>query len=205
MSWINPFESVVLPDPVAPEIRIFSRALTARSKNSTWRPARSNASNSSSCGLTFFSAIRVSLNKPAASKSASVIVTLDGFRTVIDTVSSGTTGGTTICTRSPVGKMVETMGFSRVTSWLVNAAAAVASAIRFLKSSDGSFSQVQQPCRSMPTSCGKLMTSSVTLASSRYLRKGAVTLSRTAVFFPGAAIISAQVRKRSKSRSPAPP
>lgn len=45
-------------------------------------------------------------------------------------------------------------------------------------------SQVQQPCRSIPTSCGELMTSSVTLGSSRYLRKGAVTLSRTAVFFP---------------------
>ena len=66
---------------------------------------------------TFFSAMRVSLNKPAASKSASVIVTVEGFRTVIDTVSSGTTGGTMICTRSPVGKMVETIGFSRVTSW----------------------------------------------------------------------------------------
>lgn len=47
----------------------------------------------------------------------------------------------------------------------------------------------QPPRRSMPTSPGRLMTSSVTLASSRYLRKGTVTLSRTAVFLPGAAII----------------
>ena len=47
-------------------------------------PSRSSASNSSSCGLTFFSAIRVSLNKPAASKSASVMVTVDGLRTVIE-------------------------------------------------------------------------------------------------------------------------
>ena len=74
------------------------------------------ASRFSSCGLTFFSAIRVSRNRPAASKSASVIVTVDGLRIVIETVSSGTTGGTMICTRSPVGKIVETIGFSRVMS-----------------------------------------------------------------------------------------
>src|SRR3546814_11730621 len=81
-------------------------------------------SNFSSTGLTRFVATFVSENRPLASKSAIVIVLVDGLRTVIDTVPSGTTGGRTSWTRSPVGKIVEPIGFSRVQSCEVTAEAA---------------------------------------------------------------------------------
>src|SRR3546814_7871641 len=86
--------------------------------------------NFSSTGLTRMVAAFVSENRPLASKSAIVIVLVDGLRTVIDTVPSGTTGGRTSWTRSPVGKIVEQIGFSRVTSCEVKAAAARASSLR---------------------------------------------------------------------------
>src|SRR3546814_7920391 len=89
-----------------------------------------------------------------ASKSAIVIVLGDGLRTVIDTVPSGTTGGRTSWTRSPVGKIVEQIGFSRVTSCEVKAAAARASSLRASRVNPASRSQVQPPCRSTPTIVG---------------------------------------------------
>src|SRR3546814_12624306 len=80
-----------------------------------------------SSDLTRLVATFVSAKSPLASKSAIVIVLSEGLRTVIDTVPSGTTGGRTSWTRSPVGKIVEQIGFSRVTSCDVKAAAARAS------------------------------------------------------------------------------
>ena len=148
------------------------RLRTASSKNSTCFPVLRRPSRRSSTGLTRFVATFVSANRPLASKSAIVIVFVDGLRTVIDTVPSGTTGGSTSWTRSPVGKIVEQIGFSRVTSCDVKAAAARASWLSASSVRSSSRSQVQPPCRSTPTIDGSLMTTSVTPSSSRYWRSG---------------------------------
>src|SRR3546814_501922 len=111
-------------------------------------------------------------NRSLASKSDCVIGLVDGLRRVIDTGPSGTTGGRTSWTRSPVGKIVEQIGFSRVTSCEVKAAAARASSLRASRVNPASRSQVQPPCRSTPTIVGSLMTTSVTPSSSRYCRSG---------------------------------
>src|SRR3546814_12657208 len=81
--------------------------------------------NFSSTGLTRFVATFVSENRPLASKSAIVIVLVDGLRTVIDTVPSGTTGGRASWTRAPAGTIGEPRGFSDRTSVVVGTSVSV--------------------------------------------------------------------------------
>ena len=93
-------------------------------------------------------------------------VTLDGLRMVIETLSAGTAGGSTIWQRSPCGRTVEQIGISALTSWRVKAAAALARVASQAGVRSGSSCQRQPPGPSTPTSPGRLMTSSVTSAGS---------------------------------------
>src|ERR1700753_1062623 len=69
ISWIRPFEKVVLPEPVSPEIRMFLRARTAVVKKPVQSPASLCASSSASSGFSSSVAMLTASNSPASAKS----------------------------------------------------------------------------------------------------------------------------------------
>ena len=93
---MRPLLKVVLPDPVAPLMRMFLRERTANSKKAGQAPASRSRSSSSSVSSSSSLAAFAASKRPARVKSSMPKVTLDGLRMVIETVSAGTAGGSTI-------------------------------------------------------------------------------------------------------------
>jgi hypothetical protein len=156
---------VVLPEPVAPEIRTFFRLVTASSKKAVQLPASRNASSCVSSGDRSFVARATPSKSPLRAKAVRSKLASDGLRSVSDNCSAA--GGRTIWQRSPRGRTVEQIGISDVTSWAVKAAAALARVESQVSVRSGAARHSQPVALSMPSSPGRLTTTSVTPGGSR--------------------------------------
>src|SRR5579863_945805 len=166
MSLIRPLEKLVLPELVAPEMRMFLRLSTARRKNSGHCPASRSRSNSPFTA-SLSPGARTSLKSPARSKSPMSIASEEALRIVIEICPRSTAGGTTTWTRAPSGKTEEQIGYSPLMSCLVRPAMSRASVMSEPESRSATLCH-SHTCRvSMPISPGRLMTSSVTSARAR--------------------------------------
>ncbi len=113
-----------------------------------------------------------------------------GRRTVIDTHPAVVAGGITICTRSPLGRAADNRG--QVSSILcrLQFATSLASLLHQSKSAAGTLSRRQPAAVSTNTSPGRLMQSSVTVASARKGRSGRSVSSNAGISTSGAELIN---------------